>query len=113
MSKQFEFACEVTDIQHDYKTLEEKSKEILRNVLDAIGGKYEWRKGFEPCVSATIGGILQYANVGRIWVNDENIIMLNVVPSDDCMDYDIAITRLEVGQTIEIADDMVHYAVED
>jgi hypothetical protein len=39
--------------------------------------------------------------------------MLNVVPSDDCMDYNIAITKLEVGQTIEIADDLVHYAMED
>ena len=113
MSKQFEFACEVTDIQHALQTLEEKSKEILRNVLDAIGGKYEWRKGFEPCVSATIGGILQYVNVKKIWVNDENIVMLNVLPSDDCMYYDIAVSKLEFGQTIEIADDMVHYAMED
>lgn len=113
MSKQFEFACEVTDIQYDYKTLEEKSKEILRNVLDAIGGKYEWRKGFEPCVSATIGGILQYVNVMKIWVNEENIVMLHVIPSEDCMEYDIAVARLESGQAIEIADDLVHYAMED
>lgn len=113
MSKQCDFICEVTDIQIVQKELEEKSRNLLREVLDSVGGKYEWQKGYEPCVSATLGGILQYVNVGRIWVNDENIVMLNVVPSDDCIDYDIAITKLEMGQTIEIADDMVRYAVED
>ena len=113
MSKQFDFIVKVTDIQVVEKELEEKSRNLLREVLDSVGGKYEWQKGYEPCVSATLGGILQYVNVGRIWVNDENIVMLNVVPSDDCNDYDIAITKLEMGQAIEIADDMIHYAVED
>ena len=49
----------------------------------------------------------------KIWVNEENIVMLRVVPSEDCMEYDIAVARLESGQAIEIADDLVHYAMED
>lgn len=113
MSKQFNFIDKVTDIQTTQKELEEKSRDLLREVLDSVGGKHEWQDGYEPCVSATIGGILQYVNVKKIWVNDENIVMLNVLPSDDCMYYDIAVSKLEFGQTIEIADDMVHYAVED
>lgn len=113
MSKQCDFICVVTDIQTAQKELEEKSRNLLKEVLDSVGGKYEWQDGYEPCVSATIGGILQYVNVKKIWVNDENIVMLNVLPSDDCMYYDIAVSKLEFGQTIEIADDMVRYAVED
>ena len=113
MSKQFDFIDRVTDIQQANKELEEKSRNLLREVLDSVGDKYEWQDGYEPCVSATIGGILQYVNVKKIWTNDENIIMLSVLPSDDCMYYDISISRLEFGQAIEIADDMVHYAVED